>query len=329
MNLKSNKAPGLDGLCSEFYIAFWDQIGHILVDVFNESFENEQLTQSQNLSVMSLLYKDGDRTNISNYRPISLSNTDYKILAFILANRLQSVIANVINTDQTAYIKNRYMGFNIRLVNDIIDHYDRVQKHGLLFMADFKKAFDSLNWDFMIKSLKFLNFGDDFIKWIKTLYSAPKACIKNNGFLSEKFELQRGIRQGCPVSGLLFVISAEMLAIQIRQSLSIGGFNINASRNIKISQYADDCILFLKDKNELCSAISLLNQFGEVSGLQLNLNKCKGLWIGLNKNLQKDCSLFGIKWPESLKYLGVYIGHNKKELNTLNWDYKLDKIAAT
>ena len=113
--------------------------------------------------MISLIFKDGDRTNISNYRPIRLSNVDYKILAFILANRLQSVISDVIDSDQTAYIKNRYMGFNIRLVNDVIDHFDRVNEKGILFMADFKKAFDSLNWEFMISSLKFLNFGESFI----------------------------------------------------------------------------------------------------------------------------------------------------------------------
>ena len=327
--MKINKSPGLDGLSAEFYKVFWDDIGPILVDVYNECFDEGQLTDSLNLSVISLIFKDGDKTHIENYRPISLSNTDYKILAFVMANRVQNVIGNIIDTDQTAYIKGRYMGTNIRLVNDIIDHFEKIQKNGLMFFADFKKAFDSLNWNFMIKALQFLNFGNSFIRWINTIYAAPKACIKNNGYISDSFELHRGIKQGCPISALLFVIAVEVLAIQIRQSQSLKGYNFGtSSKNIKISQYADDCILFLNSKEELYSAINILQQFGNVSGLKLNTAKCKGLWIGAHKHLQTKTNLLGIKWPESLKYLGVYIGHNKNDLQEKNWESKLGKVMA-
>ena len=96
MKMNGNKSPGTDGLSVEFYKSFWCEIGDILVDSFNEAFIQNILSESRNTSIMSLIYKQGDRTDIKNYRPISLTNTDYKILAHILANRLHQVLHRII-----------------------------------------------------------------------------------------------------------------------------------------------------------------------------------------------------------------------------------------
>ena len=143
--MKQNKSPGLDGLTVEFYQAFWPLLGNLLVDVFNESYELGTLPDSQRKSVMSLIFKSGDEDDISNYRPISLTNTDYRILAFTLAERMQKILGDIISNDQTAYVKGRYMGTNIRLVSDVIDYYDILNKSGILLMLDFQKPFDSID----------------------------------------------------------------------------------------------------------------------------------------------------------------------------------------
>ena len=326
-NMKKNKSPGLDGISIEFYQHFWLLIGHLLVDVFNESHENEKLPDSQRKSVMSLIFKKGDEDDIANYRPISLTNMDYRIMAFVLANRLQNVIGSIVNHDQTAYIKGRYMGTNIRLVSDVIDYYDMIEKSGLLLMLDFKKAFDSLEWNFLFKTLKLFNFGPSFIRWINTIYTLPEACIKNNGYLSESFSIHRGIRQGCPVSALIFVLCVEILGIEIRQHTGLKGFNLgNPVKQIKVIQYADDGIIFINDKHEMCCALSILNKFGKFAGTVLNTAKCEGFWLGKDKGLQNNCKLFGIKWPKQIRCLGVYLGHNK-DLNTKsNWDEKINLV---
>ena len=153
--MKKNKSPGMDGITIEFYQAFWPLLGNLLVDVFNESYELGKLPDSQRKSVMSLIFKRGDEDDISNYRSISLTNTDYRILAFTLAERMQKILGDIISNDQTAYVKGRYMGTNIRLVSDVIDYYDLLNKSGLLLMVDFQKAFDSLDWHFLFKTLNF------------------------------------------------------------------------------------------------------------------------------------------------------------------------------
>ena len=219
------------------------------------------------------------------------------------------------------------MGTNIRLVSDIIEYHDLSSKSGILFMLDFTKAFDTIQWDFIFKTLNYFNFGPSFIRWIKTLYHNPEACIKNNGYMSDCFEISRGIRQGCPVSALIFVLCVEILAITIRNSTSLQGFCFgNEDNKIKISQYADDGILFLNNRNQFCSALNILETFGTFSGLKLNIEKCEGFWLGTDKDLQLNCNLFGIKWPEQFRCLGIYLGHNQKSNDMKNFDEKVDNI---
>ena len=176
------------------------------------------------------------------------------------------------------------MGYNIRLIDDVIDYFDRFQKKGVLFMADFEKAFDSLDWGFMFKTLDFFKFGPSFKRLIRTLYTLPVGRIKNNGYISDEFSISRGIRQGCPVSALLFILVIELFGLRIRQEIYLKGFEFGfPEKPLKMVQYADDCILFLNNIDELCTAISILDYFGDVSGLKLNLSKCEGLWLGQYK----------------------------------------------
>ena len=160
--IKSNKSPGDDGIPIEFYKAFWNEIGSLLVDVYNESFENKILPLSVRKSVITLIHKREDKTNIENYRPISLTNTDYRILACVLASRLQRVINDIVGPDQTAYIKGRFIGSNVRLVQDVFDLYNNKKLSGLFMFVDFEKAFDSIEWAFLFRTLAKFNLGCDF-----------------------------------------------------------------------------------------------------------------------------------------------------------------------
>ena len=326
-SMKRNKSPGLDGINIEFYEHFWPLLGGLLVDVFNESFENGILPNSQRSAVLSLIFKKDDKEDIANYRPISLTNVDYRILAFVLARRLQRVTDSILSHDQTAYVRNRYMGYNIRLVEDVIEYYEQMQKRGIIFMADFTKAFDSLEWNFMYRSLEFFNFGPSFIQWIRTLYNSPVVKIKNNGHLSEEFKMTRGIRQGCPVSALIFILSIEILGLKIKQQDELKGLNLGyPNKLVKTVQYADDCIAFLNNKNELCTVLNLIGEYGKASGLKLNLSKCEGIWLGVDKMRQKDCKLFGIKWPDQNRCLGIYVGYSRDKNFRRNWDEKIEKV---
>ena len=129
-----------------------------------------------------------------NSRSIALTNTDYKIIAFIFARRLQDIINKIINPNQSAYIRGRYIGANARLILDISEYCENFYQDGILLFLDFEKAFDSIEWNFLYKTLNKFNFGQNFIKWVKILFINPIFCTKNNGWLSKTVSMQRGIR---------------------------------------------------------------------------------------------------------------------------------------
>ena len=319
--LKENKSPGNDGLTPEFYKSFWHIFNTLFMQMVNESNIEGELPDSLKKAILALLFKKGDHQLLKNYRPISLSNYDYKIIAFTLAIRLQKVIKKLVNNDQTAYVRNRFIGCNIRLISDIIEHANLFDLPGIILCLDFEKAFDSLDWNFMFKTLEKFNFGKNFIRWIKILYTNPKISIKNNGWLSRDIPLSRGVRQGCPISALLFILAVEILAISINDNTNIKGYKIG-DQEIKIVQHADDSTLLLRDKNSIKEAIHLIDEFSKITGLKLNINKTEGIWTGSLKNNENEYDNICFN-KETIKCLGIYIGNDQRKCEEKNWESKL------
>ena len=135
---------------------------------------------------------------MGNWHPISLLNTDLKIASAVLANRLKQVLSFIIRDTQKGFMKNRFMGENTRLLYDLMHYLEENDLDGLLLLVDFEKAFDSIEWEFLIKVLKSFNFGPYICKWFQTLYAESKSCVINNGHMSNFFNLERGCRQEIP-----------------------------------------------------------------------------------------------------------------------------------
>ena len=216
-HMDNGKSPGSDGFTCEFYKFFWDYVKQNVVESINYGFEKRQLSICQRRGIISLVPKKDKPTNLlGNLRPISLLNIDYKIATKTIAKRLEAVLPLVINADQTGYIKGRYIGENARLISDIISYTAAKNLPGLAVFLDFEKAFDSIEWNFLFKALHKLNFGPDFKNWAQTFYCNITGCVTNNGFASDFFNLERGVRQGCPLPGTLFVLGIEILALAIK-----------------------------------------------------------------------------------------------------------------
>ena len=148
------------------------------------------LSNDQKLGVLNLIPKtQKDLRYLSNWRPVSLLQTDYKILTKTLALRLQKVLPKIISTDQVGYIPNRYIGENVRIIQDIMTYSQLHKIPEYIALIDFQKAFDSIEWGFMLKCLLHFTFGENFIRWIKLLYTDISSCVGNNGFYSNYFKL--------------------------------------------------------------------------------------------------------------------------------------------
>ena len=324
-HLKSNKSPGYDGIPNEFYQMFWNHIEPLYMSMIDECWTEGSLPATMNVSVLTLIHKGDSRDRISNYRPISLTNTDYKLVAFVFAQRLHTVMASIINPDQTGYIKNRYIGCNIRNIIDIYEHCEMNNKEGALISIDFKKAFDSLEHNFMFSVLKRFNFGPNFISWIQMLYRDPVFKVKNNGWISSNYKMERGVRQGCPMSSLIFILCTEIMAHKIRTCELIEGIDYGGY-NHRICQYADDAVMIVKHIGMVPICLHVINLFCKVAGLELNLKKCKGIWLGplKDKGILKE---YGISWTGNpIKCLGIYIGHKTEKAYYLNWIKRIEQI---
>ena len=132
-------------------------------------------------------------TTLKNWRPITFLNTDYKIAAKAIANRVKSVLPRLINYNQTGFMKGSFIGENIRLIDCIIQYAKEKNIPGLLVFIDFEKAFDSLEWSFILDTLRFFGFGISIIHWVRVFYNKTESCVLSNGWASNFFETQRGV----------------------------------------------------------------------------------------------------------------------------------------
>ena len=236
-SMELNKSPGSDYLTAEFYKGFWNDKHHYLLNALNCAYAKGLLAITQRRGLITLLPKKNKPANfLKNWRPITLLNCDYKIATKSLASRMRKVLPRIIDYDQTSFLKNRFIGENIRLLDSIINYTNTEQIPGLLLFVDFEKAFDSVEWSFIEKTLKYYNFGPSLIAWIKFFYTDISSCIQNNGWASEFFTLSRGVRQGCPLSPYLFILCAEILGSAVRNGKEVHGIMI-LGIECKISQY--------------------------------------------------------------------------------------------
>ena len=175
--------------------------------------------------------------------PISLINVDAKIAPKCFALTIRNVLSSLIHSEQTAYVKGRYIG---EFVNDILEYTDSNDIEALLLSADFEKAFDSIDHCFLFSVLESFGFGPKFLQWVRTLFKNAESCVMNNGHSTGYFPLERGTRQGDPLSVHLFILALEIMFIQIRDNDQIKGLKIDDSV-IKLSAYAEDTYFIALD----------------------------------------------------------------------------------
>ena len=279
--MNNNKSPGSDGITTEFYKIFWNDLKSYYVKSLNYSFDAGSLTTLQKQGIISLLpKKDKDLSSLNNCRPLTLLNTDYKIVTKAIANRIKKYLPNIINSSQTGFIKGRYIGENIRLIQETIEKMENENMPGLLFFADFEKAFDSISHKYILKCLKSFNFGTDIIQWVKCFYHGANSCVQNAGFISDFFNVNRGVRQGCPLSPYLFILCIEVLSATLNKDQEIKGIEING-KEFKSTMFADDATFAMDGSlKSFKKLLKILEDFKLISGLKLNINKTIILRIG-------------------------------------------------
>ena len=202
----------------------------------------------------------------------------------------------------------------------------------MIVSLDFERAFDSVEKETITSVLSKFNFGHNFINMVKALIFNSESCVQNGGWISGFFKTERGIKQGCCASPLLFILVAEVMALKIKNNINIKGLQYstptNKNNSIKILQYADDTSLTLKSSDDFINALSDLQKFSHLSGLKLNTKKSIGMWIGCNSNsLNKPGGITWIQKGDTLKILGIHFSaQHEASIIEKNWKSKVQNI---
>ncbi len=294
--------------------------------MLNDSLTNECLPLSCRRAVLTLLPKKGDLQLIKNWRPVSLLCTDYKLLSKVLASRLSKVMEQVVHPDQTYCVPGRLISDNIVLIRDLLEISKLFDLKMGIVSIDQEKAFDRVEHKYLWETLIAFGFTPGFINKIKTLYFNVQSVLKINGVLSAPFQVQRGIRQGCPLSGMLYSLAFEPLLHKLRsvlQGVILPGCNIP----LKLSAYADDLVIMVDNQQDIDMLTNIVAQYGTISSAKVNWSKSEALSIG--GVMEKKCQLSaGLNWKTDggLKYLGVFLGEEPFVLK--NWESFLERIKG-
>ena len=267
-----------------------------MLSVLNESFHADSLAKSQYEGLLRLIHKKHDRRLPKNWRPISLLNTDYKLASKIVTEHLKKVMDSIVHQDQTCGVLGHSIFSNLHLGRDVLDFIDKTNEPAILLTLDQEKAFDRVDHEFMLRVLRKFGFGPSFCHWVEIFYAHAFSRILVNGALSCPVYLHRGVRQGCPLSPLLYVLVSEVLSMQIRNCNDIEGFLLPGAGGLqfKISQYADDATSTLKSEKSLCYMPGVVHKFELGSGAKLNTSKSEAMWLGRWRD--RGDSPFGLKY---------------------------------
>ena len=308
--MKPNKSPGCDGLSSAFYLKFFHLFGDVLCDIINLAYETGELSNTQKLSYITLICKDESRADeMKCYRPISLLNIDYKIISKVITIRLGKILPKIIDIDQTCSVKGRSIFDNIHLLRNVIDYINQKNLAAAFVCLDQEKAFDRVSRSYMFDTLTAFGFSENFIRWIRLLYNDISSSVIINNHISDSFPVNRGVRQGCSLSMLLYVICFEPFAHKIRTLDEIKGLQLPGSNlEAKLSLYADDSTAILTNDSSIHRYFYWVKMFGRISGAKINYDKSKGMYLGKWKN--RSDHPFGISWIKHQKILGYTFGTN-------------------
>ena len=229
----------------------------------------------------------------------------------------------MISSNQTC-IPGRHITKNLHILQDLIDKINRDDEQAAIIFLDQEKAFDRMSHTFIIKTLRHFGFGENFIDWIKIIYNDCTARVKINGFVSNSFSINRGVRQGCPLSSLLYVLCAEVLCLEINQNSGIVGINFGDIFH-KDLEFADDMSITLSNLESLDTLFDILLRYEKATNAKINVDKTVALWVGKWKN--RADKPHNLKWTNKVvKALGVYIGNDREEAAKLTFEDIKEKI---
>ncbi|KAJ0532538.1 putative RNA-directed DNA polymerase [Helianthus annuus] len=319
-----DRSPGPDGLNFKFIKYFWDLFKDDFTRIFARFFDTGEISNGSGGSYIALIPKVPDPVSLNNYRPINLVGVIKKAISKVLANRMRKVLDGVISESQSAFLKGRYILDRPLIVNEILSWIKKRNSKAFFLKIDFEKAYDNVNWRFVVNMLRQMGFQNKWCNWISGILASANSAVLVNGAPTFYFRCEKGMRHGDPLSPFLFLVVMEALSCMFYHAREAGVINGIATPNngpiLTHLLYADDAIGMGEwSKVEVVNIVGILRCFFVCSGLKINIEKSNLYGLGVDMaEIGVMANEVGCK-PDSppFRYLGLKVGANMNRIN--NW----------
>ena len=326
--LPTGKQAGPNRIPNAVYRCLSAHFAPKLAGVLREAINGAPLPPSMLEGDITLLYKKKDRTDVRNYRPLTMLNTDYKVYTKVLANRLKTVVHQFVTEAQKGFVPDVFIAECSMLLN-LIEAWINEEpddRKGIFLFLDMEKAFDRVSYSYLNEALDALGFGPRFARAVGLMYDVkqpPRRRIYANGYYSDWFDIKSGVAQGCPLSPLLFLVVAEGLRISLNMQTGFKGIQISG-KFYKLSQFADDTTLIMRSVKEIKAVEAGLKRWCRATGMKENVSKREGLAMGSYRHTVMPEGIEWVKEGHWAVSLGVPIGN---ELDHAKWwEKKLEAV---
>jgi hypothetical protein len=299
------KSPGIDGLPLEFFSANWDTISSEVLQLLNHMFLQKHLSSRQKHGIVVCLPKSSNPHTPNDYRPISLLTTDYKLLARVLARHLSHILADQLHSSQFCGVPGNSILDAISCVRDVIAHAEATGTPLCVLTLDFEHAFDCISHRYLFHILRSYGISQWFVERIHALYDQATASVQINGFLAGCIPIQSGVRQGCPLSVVLFALCMHPLLRALENGLPKRRIGRHTQHSPVIA-YADDVKVFVTRPEDFVTIQQAIRTYERATGARLNPNISKALAVG---PWEGHPTSLGIAFHERANSLGVEFGH--------------------
>jgi hypothetical protein len=316
IHFKRERSPGPDGWTTEFFIYFFDLVGEDLLQMVEDSRLKGQISGSLNSTFLVLIPKIDSPLSFNDYRPISLCNLVYKLISKVIANRIKPFLGRSLSAEQLGFLKGRRIQDAIGAAHECIHSIKQKNLKALIMKLDLRKAFDSIDWDFLRLVLYSAGFGENLSNWILACVTSANFAVLINGEATSYFKNERGLRQGCPLSPYLFILIMEGLSLLLTKNFTerkITGIKVTNFLKMFHLMFVDDVLLMtLADPAEWSIILEVLSLFCSVSGLTINQAKSTVHYWGLTET-ELTCLKSSIPFSFSNLSEGfIYLGYRLK-----------------